>query len=60
MNARGTGLGVKIWDVEHRQLLQEIHGDVGNISVSRDSKYLAVGIPNRISIWQFKADELSH
>jgi WD40 repeat protein len=60
MNARGTGLGVKIWDAEHRQLLQEIHGDVGNISVSRDSKYLAVGIPNRISIWQFKAAELSN
>jgi WD40 repeat protein len=54
MNGRGTGLGVKIWDSEHRQLLQEIAGNVGNIGVSRDSKYLAVGIPNHISIWQLK------
>jgi len=54
MNGLGTGLGVKIWDAGRRQLLQVIGGDVGNISISRDSKYLAVGIPNRISIWQLK------
>ncbi len=54
MNGRGTGLGVKIWDGQHQTLLQEIPGNIGSIAVSRDSKYLAVGLTGRTVIWQFK------
>jgi WD40 repeat protein len=55
LNGRGKGLGVKIWDSQHRELLQNISvGDVGSIAVSRDGKYLAVGETGRTTIWQFK------
>ncbi len=52
-NGRGTGLGVKIWDSQHRKLLQEISGNIGSIAVSRAGKYLAVGTAGRTTIWQF-------
>jgi WD40 repeat protein len=35
MNGKGTGLGVRIWDGQHRELLQEIPGNVGSLAVSR-------------------------
>lgn len=55
LNGRGKGLGLKIWDGEHQQLLQHLSiGDVGAIAVSRDGKYLAVGETGRTTIWQFK------
>jgi WD40 repeat protein len=54
MNSRGTGLGVKIWDGQHKTLLQEIPGNIGSIAVSRDGRYLAVGETGGTSIWQFK------
>jgi len=37
LNGMGKGLGVKIWDSQHKKLLQYIPvGDVGSIAVSRD------------------------
>ena len=54
LNGRGTGLGVKIWDGQHHNLLQEIPGNIGSIAVSRDGKYLAVGETGRATIWEFK------
>jgi WD40 repeat protein len=54
MDGTGNGQGVKIWDSQHHTLLQRIEGNVGSISVSRDSKYLAVGTAGRTTIWQFK------
>jgi WD40 repeat protein len=54
LNGQGRGLGVKIWDSQHQKLLQEILGDIGSIDVSKDSKYLAVGMKGRTTIWQLK------
>jgi WD40 repeat protein len=55
LNGRGKGLGVKIWDSQHRELLQNISvGDVGSIAISRDGKYLAIGETGRTTVWQFK------
>lgn len=55
LNGMGKGLGVRIWDSQHHELLQHIAvGDVGAIAVSRDGKYLAVGSTGRTTIWQFK------
>jgi WD40 repeat protein len=53
-NGRGTGVGVKIWDSQHKKLLQEISGNIGSIAVSRDGKHLAVGETGRTTIWQFR------
>lgn len=54
LNGMGKGLGVKIWDSSRRRLLQHIPGDIGSIAISRDSKYLAVGMTGRTTVWQFK------
>jgi hypothetical protein len=54
LNGMCKGLGVKIWDSHRKMLLQEMHGDIGGIAVSRDNKYLAVGSTGRTTIWQFK------
>lgn len=55
LNGRGKGLGVKIWDSQHRELLQDISvGNVGSIAVSRDGRYLAIGETGRTTIWAFK------
>ena len=54
MNGEGTGLGVKIWDRQRQKLLQEIPGNIGSLSVSRDGKYLAVATAGKTTIWQFK------
>jgi hypothetical protein len=54
MNARGTGLGAHIWDVGHEKLLQTIPGNVDNIAVSRNGRYLAVGFDELTTIWQLK------
>lgn len=52
MDALGNGLGVRIWDGQHRELLQEISGNVGSLAVSRDGHYFAAGSFKNISIWQ--------
>lgn len=52
-NDKKTGWG-KIWDGQHRELLQEITGNVGSIAVSRDSRYLATGTDGKTIIWQLK------
>jgi WD40 repeat protein len=59
MNGKGSGLGVRIWDGEHRKLLQTIKGNVASIAVSRDGKYFALGSTGSTTVWQFKGAELS-
>lgn len=51
-DALGNGLGVKIWDSAHHQLLQHLKGNVGSIAVTRDGKYLAVGMSGHTAIFQ--------
>ncbi len=48
------GLGVRIWDGQHRELLQEIPGDIGSLAVSRDGHYFAASSRKKISVWQLK------
>jgi WD40 repeat protein len=55
LNGMGKGLGVRIWDGQHKNVLQHLSvGDVGAIAVSRDGKYLAVGEAGQTTIWQLK------
>lgn len=54
MNGRGSGLGVRIWDGQHRELLQEIPGEVSGLAVSRDGHYFAMGEVKKTVIWQLK------
>lgn len=54
MDGLGNGLGVKIWDGQHRELLQEIPGNVGSLAVSRDGHYFAMGIDKETIVWQLK------
>ncbi len=54
MDALGNGLGVRIWDGQHRELLQVISGNVGSLAVSRDGHYFAAGSFKNISVWQLK------
>jgi WD40 repeat protein len=45
---------VRIWDGDHRTLLQEIRAPHAYaLAVSRDSKYLAVGDGRHVSVWMF-------
>jgi WD40 repeat protein len=55
MNGRGTGHGVKIWDSQRSRLLQEIPGNIDDVAVSRDGRYLAV-VPwiGPTTIWELK------
>lgn len=53
MTGLKTGWG-KIWDSQHRELLQEIPGNVGSIAVSRDGRYLATGVEGKTIVWQFQ------
>jgi hypothetical protein len=54
LNGSGTGLGVKIWDGSRQKLLQQIPGDIGNISISKDGKHLALGGINHTTVWELK------
>jgi WD40 repeat protein len=54
MDALGNGLGVRIWDGQHRELLQVISGNVGSLAVSRDGHYFAAGGLKDITVWQLK------
>lgn len=53
-NGRGSGRGVRIWDEQHRELLQEIPGEVIGLAVSRDGHYLAAGGYKQITVWKLK------
>jgi WD40 repeat protein len=53
-NGRGAGLGVNIWDGSRQKLLQHIPGDIGNISISKDGKHLALGGINHTTVWDLK------
>jgi WD40 repeat protein len=54
MNGRGSGLGVRIWDGQHRKLLQKISGEVSGLAVSQDGHYFAMGEVQKTVIWQLK------
>ena len=54
MDALGNGLGVRIWDGQHRELLQVIPGNVGSLAVSGDGHYFATGEDKKTIIWQLK------
>ena len=54
MDALGNGLGVRIWDGQHRELLQEIPGNVASLAVSRDGHYFAAGSFKNITVLQLK------
>lgn len=54
MDGLGNGWGVKIWDGQHRELLQEIPGNVGSLAVSRDGHYFAMGMDKKTIVWQLK------
>jgi WD40 repeat protein len=60
MNGKGTGLGARIWDGQHLKLLQEIKGNIASMSITQDSKYVALGGHGRTTVWEFKAVELAH
>lgn len=53
-NGMGTGGGVRIWDGQHRELLQEIAGNAGSLAVSRDGNFFAMGVDKKTMIWQLK------
>ncbi len=53
MNARGTGLGIHIWNVGRQELLQSMPDNADSIAISRDGRYLGVGVDGRTMIWQF-------
>jgi WD40 repeat protein len=48
------GAGVRIWDGQHQQLLQEIKAIPACVAVSRDGRYLAMGGNKKIIVWQLK------
>ncbi len=48
------GTKVRIWDGQHRELLQEINAIPGSMAVSRDGHYLAMGGEKKIIIWKLK------
>ena len=54
MNGRGSGLGIRIWDGKHHELLQEIPGEVTGLAVSGDGHYFAASNYKQISVWQLK------
>jgi len=54
LSGPGKGLGVSIWDSAHHRLLQQIPGNVGSISVSKDGRYLAVSTTGETAVWRFK------
>ena len=54
MDGLGNGLGIRIWDGQHHELLQVIPGNVGSLAVSRDGHYFAAGSLKDITVWQLK------
>ncbi|MDR3391639.1 MAG: hypothetical protein P4L77_07885 [Sulfuriferula sp.] len=47
-------LGIRIWDSQHRELLQEIAGNYKGLAISRDGNYLAAGGYKPVVIWKLK------
>jgi WD40 repeat protein len=47
-------LGIRIWDSQHRELLQEIAGNYRGLAVSRDGNYLAAGGYKQITVWKLQ------
>ncbi|RTL55797.1 MAG: hypothetical protein EKK46_06145 [Rhodocyclaceae bacterium] len=51
-NGRDTGLGVQIWDEAHRNLLQTIPGNIDSLNVSRDGRYFAFSVKEKIFVFK--------
>ena len=54
---------VRVWDNQHKRLLQEIPVDESfdpAICISRNSRYLAVGDGKTVSIWEFRQSSSVH
>ena len=45
---------IRIWDGQHQNLLQEIHGEATSLAFSRDGRFLAMGGDRKILIWKMK------
>ena len=52
MDGLHARLGIRIWDGQHKELLQEMKANVGSLAVSRDGHYLAVGSRGKIFVWK--------
>ena len=53
-NGLGSGSGVRIWDGQHRALLQEIPAKMNSLAVTRDGRYFAIGIQGKTQVWQLR------
>jgi hypothetical protein len=51
LGGSGAGLGVNIWNGSRQKLLQQIPGNIG---ISKDSRYLALGGINHTAVWELK------
>jgi WD40 repeat protein len=45
---------IRIWDGQHKNLLQEFQGEAASLAFSRDGRYLAMGGRKKIVIWQMR------
>ena len=50
----GIEMKVRIWDGQHKTLLQTIPVEGYAVAVSHDSRYIALGTGGKISIWAVK------
>jgi WD40 repeat protein len=48
------GATIRIWDGEHKTILQECRNEALSLAFSRDGRYLAMGGKRKILIWQLK------
>jgi WD40 repeat protein len=47
-------MSIRIWDGQHRRLLQQIPGEAGGMAVTRDGRYLAMGGDRMDFIFELK------
>jgi WD40 repeat protein len=45
---------IRIWDGQHRTLLQQIHGEATSLAFTRDGKFLAMGGNRKSLVWQMR------
>jgi hypothetical protein len=44
----------RIWDANHRELIQQISENVHSVAVTCDSRYMATGMAGKTIIWELK------
>jgi hypothetical protein len=49
-----AGWGIRIWDGQHRALLQTIPGEYAHLAVSRDGHHFAVNDDNKIYVFELQ------